>query len=225
MTTSLIKLVDLSYGYTQERAVLDSLSFSLATDERTCITGPNGSGKSTLLQLIMGLVVPSRGTIEIFGKRREKEADFKEIRGEVGLLFQDSDVQLFCPTVFDDVAFGPLNLGKSKEETRAVVEQTLETLHLSEYADRITYQLSYGEKRLIALASILAMEPRVLLLDEPTAGLDTRHEERLTKILMELPQEMIIISHNDAFMNRVATRTVYLENGRIAESHPLMPSD
>lgn len=218
MNHRLIELSNVAFSYIPERVVLSDASLTLERDERVCISGANGSGKSTLLQLIMGLIMPTSGTIEIFGRPRVKEKDFKEVRGQVGLLFQDSDTQLFCPTVFDDVAFGPLNLGKSKDQTRAIVEETLETLHLSAYADRITYQLSYGEKRLVALATILAMEPLALLLDEPTAGLDPVHEERLTEILLGLPQEMIVISHNEEFMERVATRTVYLHEGRIQET-------
>ncbi|MEX2014991.1 MAG: ABC transporter ATP-binding protein, partial [Candidatus Hydrogenedentales bacterium] len=133
----------------------------------------------------------------------------------VGLLFQDADAQLFSPTVFDDVAFGPLNLGLSPEETRARVRETLAELKLGTYEDRVTYRLSQGEKRLVGLATLLAMRPAVLLLDEPTAGLDPRHETLLTNILCSRPEAMLIISHNHAFMDRVATRQLSMADGRI----------
>ena len=128
------------------------------------LTGPNGSGKSTLLKLIVGLVRATAGRVEVFGRFRTCERDFHEVRGRVGLLFQDSDDQLFCPTVAEDVAFGPLNLGQSRDAARRIVTETLDALGLADYQDRITYQLSGGEKRLVALAAVLAMQPEVLLL-------------------------------------------------------------
>ena len=138
-----------------------------------------------------------------------------EVRKTVGYVFQDSDSQLFCPTVYEDIAFGPINLGLSKTEVDQRVEEALAQLHLETYRDRITYRLSHGEKKLVALATVLAMHPRILLLDEPTAGLDEAHEQRLTAILNELPQEMIIVSHNRPFIDAVATRTLRLSNGVI----------
>ena len=136
------------------------------------LLGPNGCGKTTLLHLIVGLLRPSAGQIEAFGRQRMAEADFHEVRRRVGLLFQDADDQLFCPTVAEDVAFGPLNLGKSRDEVRRIVAGTLDSLGLAGYEHRVTYRLSGGEKRLVALATVLAMQPEVLLLDEPSGGLD-----------------------------------------------------
>lgn len=210
-----VRFEDVAFAYDAERTVFSNLSFTLGGRDRVGLIGPNGGGKTTLLHLIMGLLKPQRGTIEVFGQPRRSERDFREVRRDVGLLFQDSDDQLFCPTVYEDVAFGPLNLGLSREVTDRTVRATLADLDLAGFEGRITYRLSQGEKRLVALATVLAMKPRVLLLDEPTAGLDTAHEQRLMEILARLPQEMLIISHDRTFLNAVSTRRVTLRNGQI----------
>ena len=136
-------------------------------------------------------------------------------------MFQDPDDQLFCPTVAEDIAFGPLNLGKSKAEAAAVVEEVLARLKLGHLRERITHKLSGGEKRLVTLAAVLAMEPQVLLLDEPTNGLDEPTCERVTDILNDLPQAMIIVSHDPYFRRRVETRSVRLVAGKLADESGL----
>ena len=207
---ALVRLTDVCFGYGDEHRVLDGMSLALEPGERLGLIGPNGCGKTTLLHVLMGLATPQEGTVEVLGRVRASESDFKEVRREVGLLFQDSDDQLFCPTVHEDVAFGPFNLGLLHAEVHKVVHETLEMLGLSAFEKRITYQLSHGQRRLVALATILSMKPKLLLLDEPTTGLDEEHEARLTDILLDLPQEMIIVSHNAPFLERVATRIVPL---------------
>jgi cobalt/nickel transport system ATP-binding protein len=179
------------------------------------VTGDNGSGKTTFLHLIVGLLKPGGGTIAVFGKPRKIESDFHEVRRRVGLLFQDADDQLFCPTVAEDVAFGPLNLGLGREQVRQIVAQTLKELGLAGYEQRLTYRLSSGEKKLVALATVLAMQPEVLLLDEPTSGLDQRAVGRLLDVLRNLSQAMILISHDRDFRRQIAGRTLLLQNGRI----------
>jgi cobalt/nickel transport system ATP-binding protein len=166
----------------------------------------------------MGLAPASSGEITILGSRCDTEAEFRTIRGRVGLLFQDSDDQLFCPTVLEDVMFGPLNLGQSREDARKIALQTLSDLGLDGFENRITYQLSGGEKRLVALATVLAMSPEILLLDEPTNGLDADVEKRLIEILRSLPQAMLIISHDRLFLDQVATRSVRLQDGVISQA-------
>jgi len=166
----------------------------------------------------LGLLRPTAGTIEIFQQRCETEADFVKIRGRVGLLFQDADDQLFCPTVAEDVAFGALNLGKTPEEARKIVSDTLNLLGLTGYESKITYKLSGGEKRLVALATVLAMQPEVLLLDEPTAGLDETTEQRVITILSALPQAMVIVSHDQRFLQQVTQQTVNLAHGNLLNS-------
>lgn len=211
-----IVLHDVAFAYDPRRVVFANLHFELPPGQRLGIIGPNGGGKTTLLHLIMGLLQPQRGTVSILGKPRRSDADFVEVRRRIGLLFQDSDDQLFCPTVYDDVAFGPINLGLSRADTDRVVRATLADLDLADFEDRITYRLSQGEKRLVALATVLAMNPSILLLDEPTAGVDEAHERRLMEILVRLPQEMIVISHDRSFLDAVATRQAVLRNGAIA---------
>jgi cobalt/nickel transport system ATP-binding protein len=150
-----------------------------------------------------------------FGEPRRAEADFVPVRARVGLLFQDADDQLFCPTVLEDVAFGPLNLGRSREQSRADAEATLSALGLTGFGGRVTHRLSAGEKRLVALATVLAMRPQVLLLDEPTNGLDEATEARLVAHLEALELAMVIVSHDRRLLVRLATRAVALHDGKL----------
>ncbi len=223
MSAPLIQLEKVSFGY-PGREVFSDVDLSLHPGERLALVGTNGAGKSTLLRLMVGLHRPASGRLTAFGKERKDEIDFREVRARAGLLFQDPDDQLFCPTVLEDVAFGPLNLGKSREEAMAKARDTLQTLGLDGFADRITYKLSGGEKRLVSLATVLAMEPEALLLDEPTNGLDEESERRLTHHLEALPQAMIFISHDRHFVQHLATRAVLLQQGALTEaimhSHP-----
>jgi cobalt/nickel transport system ATP-binding protein len=211
----LISLSNVSFAYEPAPPVLDGIDLELGPGDRVGLVGPNGSGKTTILALIVGLLRPTAGQIEVLGKPRSTEADFREIRGRVGLLFQDSDDQLFCPTVGEDVAFGPLNLGVPRQDVRTIVAQTLQSLGLAGYEHRITYKLSGGEKRLAALATVLSMRPEVLLLDEPTAGLDDEATCRVIDILAGLPQAMLVISHQREFLDRLTHRTYRLANGRL----------
>jgi cobalt/nickel transport system ATP-binding protein len=215
MTEALIDIREVEFSYSADRPVLGGCSFRLGSGQRVALTGANGSGKTTLMHLIVGLVRPSAGRIEIFGKERREEADFHEVRRRVGLLFQDSDNQLFCPTVAEDTAFGPLNLGFKRDQARQIVSQTLADLGLGGYENRITYQLSSGEKRLVALATVLAMQPDVLLLDEPTNSLDDQAVQRLLEILLHLPQAMILVSHDREFREKLTDQTLLLQQGRL----------
>jgi len=210
-----VSLDDVSFFYAPGRPVLSGCNFHLERSERVGLIGPNGSGKTTLLALIVGLVRPASGRVEVFGKVRSSEADFHEVRGRAGLLFQDSDDQLFCPTVAEDVAFGPMNLGKPRREVHEIVARTLEALGLAGYEERITYKLSGGEKRLVALATVLAMQPEVLLLDEPTSGLDDQATERVVEIMAHLPQAMLIVSHDRSLLKKITTRSLRLSDGRL----------
>ena len=214
MNGPLIELREVDFAYGPGRPVLSGWSFCLRPGERVALLGTNGCGKTTLLHLMVGLLRPKAGQIEAFGRRRAVEADFHEVRRRVGLLFQDADDQLFCPTVAEDVAFGPLNLGKSRDEVRRIVAGTLDWLGLAGYEHRVTYRLSGGEKRLVALATVLAMQPEVLLLDEPSGGLDDACTERLIGVLARLPQAMIVVSHDRAFWEAVTTSVAELKEGK-----------
>ncbi len=215
MSKPLISFADVEFAFEPDRPVLQGCSFQLEANQRLALVGDNGSGKTTLLHLIVGLLHPTAGRIEAFGKPRHKEDDFHEVRRRVGLLFQDADDQLFCPTVAEDVAFGPLNLGRPREEVRQVVRETLDRLGLQGYQHRITYRLSGGEKRLVALATVLAMQPDVLLLDEPAGGLDQKSTSRLLDVLAELPQAMIVVSHDEEFRRATTNAELNLHNGRV----------
>ncbi len=214
MNDALIRLDQVTFRY-GDRTVLDACDLNLHAGERLGLAGVNGSGKTTLLSLIVGLHRPQHGQVFVLGRPRRTEADFREIRGPVGMLFQDSDDQLFSPTVAEDVAFGPFNLGRSRADVESIVARTLAQLGMQEYADRVTYKLSGGEKRLVAIATVLAMQPQVLLLDEPTAGLDEAARQRVTEILLGLPQAMLIVSHDRDFLDQTATRRTRLERGRL----------
>lgn len=211
----LIRLHDVTFSYDSDRDVLRELSLTLSEGDRVGITGPNGSGKTTLFHVIMGLLKPREGEIEMFGKRMIDEADYREARERIGLLFQDANDQLFCPTVAEDVAFGPLNLGKRHDEALKIVRETLETLGLFGFEDRITYKLSSGEKKLVSLATVLAMKPEVLLLDEPTSGLDEETTERIIRVLNDSSTSYMIISQDREFLARTTRRIYRMANGTL----------
>ncbi|MGA2062729.1 MAG: ABC transporter ATP-binding protein [Thermoguttaceae bacterium] len=215
MIEALIDIREVEFSYSPDRPVLGGCNFHLEPGQRVALTGANGSGKTTLMHLIVGLMRPGSGRIEIFGKERREEADFHEVRRRIGLLFQDSDDQLFCPTVAEDAAFGPLNLGLKRDQARQIVSQTLAELGLGGYENRITYQLSSGEKRLAALATVLAMQPDVLLLDEPTNSLDDQAVQRLLEILLRLPQAMILVSHDRGFREKLTDQVFLLNQGHL----------
>ncbi len=210
----MIQLRNIQFGY-GSRLIFDDLNLKIENGERIGLLGSNGCGKTTLCHIIMGLLPPKSGDVEILGKKRTKESDFSEIRGRIGFLFQDSDDQLFCPTVIEDVAFGPLNMGQSPEEAKRTVARTLASLKLSGFEDRITYKLSGGEKRLVSLATVLAMNPEFLILDEPTSGLDEKTTERLIETLKESGLGYMIISHDRDFIKRTVTKLIQMKDGRI----------
>ena len=201
-----------------DRVVLDGVSLVLDPGERLALLGANGAGKTTLLRTLVGLETPVAGAVYAFGAVRKGERDFRAVRAKAGYLFQDPDDQLFSPTVIDDVAFGPLNLGLGEREAKAVAEATLARLGLAHLAERVTHRLSGGEKRFVSLAAVLAMSPDVLLLDEPGNGLDETHAARLLDLLASLPTAMIIVSHDRAVLSRLATRAMLLKDGRLADA-------
>ena len=218
--SALIKLTDVTFAYPGAEVVLKDLNFTLSRTDRVGLIGPNGSGKSTLLMIIEGLLKPDSGAVEIFGQVRKTEKDYYFVRERVGFLFQNPDDQLFCPTVAEDVAFGPLNLGKSGDEAMEIVRETLNMLGLAGFENRVTHKLSGGEKRLISLATVLAMKPEILLLDEPISGLDEATAQKITKILADLPQPRIVVSHDREFLQKVTNSLRYIMNGRIeCDSH------
>ncbi|WP_449246509.1 energy-coupling factor ABC transporter ATP-binding protein [Desulfarculus baarsii] len=213
----LLRLEDVTFAYPGRPPVHQGLNFTLNKGDRLGIWGPNGAGKSTMFLLAMGLVAPSQGRIHGLGQLCQSEKDFRRLRRQVGLLFQDPDDQLFCPTVAEDVAFGPRNLGLGKDEALRVVDRTLADLGLEGYQKRVTYQLSGGEKRLVSLAAVLAMEPQAILLDEPSNGLDEEHSVRLERRLLDSPLSWAIVSHDRGFLQRLCQRILVMQDGALVE--------
>ncbi len=216
---------NLSFRYSNQDAnVLESVNLDIKRGEKVAIVGPNGAGKTTLLLNVNGILRGYEGHIEIFGRRIDGRRSRKEIVRDVGMVFQDPDDQLFMPTVFDDVAFGPLNLGLSEDEVRTRVKEALRMLHIEDYEDKNPHRLSFGEKKKIALATVLAMKPRILLLDEPTANLDPRSRSELISILKWLNESndftMIIATHDVNAIPDIADRVFVLNRRIIAEGTP-----
>ncbi|MQX35839.1 energy-coupling factor ABC transporter ATP-binding protein [Roseospira navarrensis] len=216
----LLEGTGLHFTYPHRPPVLAGADLTLGPGDRLAITGPNGAGKSTLLQILVGLLRPQAGRVVAFGIERHAEADFHEVRRRVGYVFQDPDDQLFCPTVAEDVAFGPLNLGQSRAQALETVARVLDVVGLAGFEGRVTHKLSGGEKRLVSLACVMAMDPDVLLLDEPTNALDEETTARMEAVLLSLPQAMIVVSHDPHFRRKVVTRTLRLQGGRLAAPDP-----
>ena len=211
----MIELRNISYTFAQAKSpVLHNLSFAIQ-DKRVGIIGPNGCGKTTLLHLMVGLLTPDHGELLFNRKTVSSKDDLRALRKEVGFLFQSSDDQLFSPTVIEDVAFGPLNLGFSAKEAKDIAIKTLDELGLSGFEERITHRLSGGEKKLVALATILAMRPKILLLDEPTNNLDPKTRSHLIEILQGLDLYQIIISHDWDFLSHTTSILYKIDHGHI----------
>jgi cobalt/nickel transport system ATP-binding protein len=215
VSAPVVELAGLSFAYPERRPVLRGLDFRLEAGERVGVLGPNGAGKSTLFMLAMGLLSPSAGEVRLFGRRCAGEKDFQALRTRLGFCFQDPDDQLFSATVAEDVAFGPLNQGKGRRRALELVEESLAALGLEGFGERVTYHLSGGEKRLVGLATVLALEPEALLLDEPTAGLDPETTARLERVLDQSGLGWAVISHDRAFLERNCSRLVRLAGGRL----------
>lgn len=211
----MLHIKDLHFGYSNGKKIFNGLEFSVQKHDKIGLIGPNGAGKTTLFHLIMGLLKPESGTIEIFNRIRKEEKDFRDVRERIGLLFQDSEDQLFCPTVEEDIAFGPLNLGKTHEEAHRIVHETCEKMGLNGYEKKITHRLSGGEKRLVALATIVAMKPECYLLDEPTTGLDEATTRRFLNYLKSYAETYVIITHNHDFLNQAVEKVYELKDGNL----------
>jgi energy-coupling factor transporter ATP-binding protein EcfA2 len=208
-----------AYRYPDGRVGLHPLSVTFPAGRCTAVIGPNGSGKSTLLSLLNGLHFPQSGRVRI-GDLAVTRDRLAEVRRIVGLVFQDPDWQLFCPTVGEDVAFGPLNLGLAPAEARARAEATLARVGLAGMAGRSPFHLSGGEKKLVSLATVLAMEPPVLALDEPTAGLDAGHRRLLAELVRTHPGTRILATHDLDFALDTAHRACLLCAGALVTTGP-----
>lgn len=210
-----VELAGLCFAYPGRQPVLDKLNFILRRGQRIGLIGPNGSGKSTLLHLIMGLLQPRHGIIKLFGREVREEKDFRDIRNQIGFVFQHADDQLFSPTVIEDVAFGLLNMGKKPAEAIELSKRALQSLGLEGFEDRITHKLSGGEKKLVSFATVLVMEPQFLLLDEPTTGLDEETVEKMIAVLNDLDIGYLTVSHEYDFLSKTTDDIYCMKAGRI----------
>lgn len=204
---------DLHFSYPDGQPALNGVSLKLCEGDKVALMGPNGAGKSTLMLHLNG-ILSGRGEVEIAGKRLTRD-NLPLIRSMVGLVFQNPDDQLFSPTVFEDVAFGPLHMGLPEAEVRARVDAALEAVRMSSYRDRLSHHLSVGEKKRIAIATVLSMRPSLLALDEPSAGLDPRARRTLINLLRDLPIAMLVSTHDMKLAQELFPRAVVMDEGRV----------
>ena len=220
MSHHTIEVEGLSYRYPDGHLALDNVSLYVAPNEKVALVGPNGSGKSTLLLHLNGVLRSPTGRVCVGGLPLTDE-NLGQVRAWVGLVFQNPDDQLFSPRVYQDVAFGPLHIGWPESEVRARVERALAAVGMSGYADRVSYHMSTGEKKRVAIAAVLSMDPKILALDEPSAGLDPRARRRLIQLLQTLDQQTMLVSTHDMRLAcELCSRAVVLDGGRVVASGP-----
>lgn len=213
MTAPLVEVRGLHYHYEDGTAALNGVDFRLCEGETVVLLGANGSGKTTFIMHLNGLLA-GHGSIEVCGMSVEKR-NLPAVRRKVGMVFQDSESQLFMPTVIEDVAFGPLNRGARPEAALERARAALETVGMAAAAGKAPYHLSAGEKKRVAIAGILATDPEILVLDEPTTFLDPPGQRVLAELLGTLPQAKIVVTHNIPFARAVSTRAVFFQGGKI----------
>jgi cobalt/nickel transport system ATP-binding protein len=226
----LLELDGVSYSYFRRFPALDRVSLGIRAGEKVALLGANGCGKSTLLKLLDGLIFPDAGSYTAFGTEVTEDALEEEqfngsFRSRVGFIFQNSDAQVFSPTVREEIAFGPLNLSMAAEEVEDRVADTLDMLGIADIADRAPYQLSGGQKKRVAIASVLVMNPDVLLFDEPTAALDPRTQQWLLELIVALNEAgktIVLATHDLERLDMVADRCVVFSEGHriVAEGSP-----
>ncbi len=217
---NILEIENLSFAYgnlrgNSQKSVLNNMNLSIENGESVGLIGENGAGKSTFLKLLTGLLDMQEGKVRVSGLEMKKE-NFRKIRTEIGYVFQDSDSQLFMSTVYEDVAFAPRNYGKSEEEIQTAAMSALRQVHMDDKKDRQIYRLSGGEKKLAAIATVLAVGTKFMLLDEPSVALDPKNRRNLIHILNELPGAKIIASHDLDFVYDTCKRVILLSGGKIA---------
>lgn len=213
-----IEVNQLKFNYPDGHVALKGVTLHIEPGEKVALVGPNGAGKSTLMLHLNG-ILQGQGEVRVAGVSVQAET-LGKVRAAVGLVFQDPDDQLFSPTVFEDVAFGPLHMGLAEAEVRARVNSALEAVGMNAYAERVSHHLSVGEKKRIAIATVLSMNPEILVMDEPSAGLDPRARRGLINLLAALPQTMLVSTHDIRMVAEVFPRTVIMDEGYIAADGP-----
>ena len=209
-----LQISNLHFSYPDGRVALNGISLNLRRGDKVALVGPNGAGKSTLMLHLNGILSGGKGGISVAGLPVNQK-NLPTIRAAVGLVFQNPDDQLFSPTVFEDVAFGPLHMGYPEDEIRARVENALAQVQMSSYRDRLSHHLSVGEKKRISIATVLVMSPQILVLDEPSAGLDPRARRALINLLRQLDITMLVSTHDLALAREIFPRMVIMDEGRI----------
>jgi cobalt/nickel transport system ATP-binding protein len=213
-----LSVENLRFSYPDGHAALHGVALQVRRGEKVALVGPNGAGKSTLLLHLNG-ILSGQGRVQVAGVPLER-ANLPLIRARVGLVFQNPDDQLFSPTVFEDVAFGPLHMGLPESEVRARVDRALDQIGMRAYAERLSHHLSVGEKKRIAIATVLSMDPEILVFDEPSAGLDPRARRTLIQLLRDLPLTMLVSTHDMLMVRELFPRTVIMDEGLIVADGP-----
>lgn len=214
-----IELAHVHFRYPDGVEALRGVDLEVARGEKVALVGPNGAGKSTLMLQLNGTLTPTSGTVRVAGLAVGRET-IRRVRSEVGLVFQDPDDQLFSPTVFDDVAFGPLHMGLPPDEIHRRVEAALAVVGMTGLERRVPHRLSLGQRKRAALATVLSMDPSVLVFDEPSAGLDPRGRRELIRLLRDLPQTLLVSTHDMRLAAEVFERTVVMDGGLVVADGP-----
>jgi cobalt/nickel transport system ATP-binding protein len=216
----IIEIKELSYSYPDGTTALKNINLDLFEGETLGIIGPNGAGKSTFLLHLNGLL-RGKGQVKV-ADLEVNDKNLKKIRSKVGMVFQDPDSQLFMPTVFEDVAFGPMNMGLSKDEVENAVTEALTKVDMLKSIKRLSHHLSFGEKKRISIATVLSMSPEILVLDEPSSNLDPKHRRDLINLLKELNVTKIVATHDMDMVMDICTRTVLIDKGTIVADGKVM---
>ena len=215
-----LELSDVAYAYPDGHEALRGVDLTVTAGERVAVLGPNGAGKSTLVLTFNGILTPRRGTVAVDGLPVVK-GNLLEVRRRVGIVFQDPDDQLFMPTVREDVAFGPANLGMGADVLDVAVAEALAVVGMTDSADRPPHHLSFGERRRVALATVLAMRPHVLVLDEPSSNLDPVARRELAEIVGRLDVTVVLVTHDLPYALQLCERAVILDDGRLVADGPI----
>jgi len=221
MSEPSLEVTELRYSYPDGHRALDGVDLHVHHGERLALLGPNGAGKTTLLLHLNGILRPSAGAVRVAGLE-VAEKSLMEVRRRVGLVFQDPDDQLFMPTVGQDVAFGPANFGMEGDELDARVAEALDAVSMLDSRDRAPHHLSYGERRRVAIATVLAMKPEILVLDEPTSNLDPASRRELIGVLQGLPITQLVVTHDLPFALELCPRALVMDQGRIVATNPTL---
>ena len=216
-----IEVNGLRFAYHDGREVLHGVDLTICRGEKVAMVGPNGAGKSTLMLHLNGILGARNGSssVRVMGQVLSKD-NLGLVRAQVGLVFQDPDDQLFSPTVFEDVAFGPLHMGLPEQEVRQLAASALEQMGMGDFSERVSHHLSIGEKKRVAIATVLSMSPEILVLDEPSAGLDPRGRRKLINLLRDMVQTMLVSTHDMRLVAELFPRTIIMDEGRIVADGP-----